>query len=314
MTRYAIGIGSNIGDRLAHLTDAANRLGAAEGLVSALYETEPVGGPDQDPFLNAVVVVDSDLPPHEMLVELQAIEQSHDRERTVRWGPRTLDLDIIASDGLPVDTPGLTVPHPRASQRAFVLRPLVDVWPDADVGGSTAREALNRLDTHEVDFLARKWVPSVPPWPGRALVGGQFAIFIATALALAVDGRLPEGEVTAFNVVGALVAMVGLFLAFVSSRRLGAAMTANPIPKPGASLVVTGPFRYVRHPIYGGVILVLLGTALFLDSLWGLAVAATLIPYLWAKSSYEERQLRMRYAGYRAYMAVVHRRLIPFVI
>jgi protein-S-isoprenylcysteine O-methyltransferase Ste14 len=91
-------------------------------------------------------------------------------------------------------------------------------------------------------------------------------------------------------------------------------MTANPIPKPGASLVMTGPFRFVRHPIYGGVILVLMGTALFLDSLWGLAAAATLIPYFWVKSSFEEGQLRMRHAGYRTYMRVVHRRLIPFVI
>jgi protein-S-isoprenylcysteine O-methyltransferase Ste14 len=146
------------------------------------------------------------------------------------------------------------------------------------------------------------------------LVAGQFVLFIAVALAIAYDGTLPEGEVTILRVLGAALALAGMILAFISSRRLGPALTASPMPKREGSLIIAGPYRYVRHPIYGGVVLILVGTALFLDSLSGSVIAALLIPYFWMKSSYEERQLRMRFAGYKAYRDVVHRRLIPFVV
>lgn len=315
MSRYAVGLGSNEGDRLGHLTGACGEIPGHNKRISSLYETEPVGGPDQDPFLNAVVVVDSELSPLEMLDHLQAIEQAHGRKRTVRWGPRTLDLDLLAGDRGTMSDERLTLPHPRAADREFVLRPLVEVWPDAPVGPDlTATTALAALDDQGVDRLARDWLPPVSGWKARALVGGQFVLFIATALAIATDGSLPEGEVTVLGVTGAILAMLGLIMAFVASRRLGPAMTASPVPKEGASMVVAGPYRYARHPIYGGVTLVLVGTALFLDSLWGVAVAALLIPYFWMKSSYEENQLRMKFPGYSAYRKVVHRRLIPFLV
>lgn len=317
MTRYAVGLGSNQGDRLDHLVLAVEdiRTIGTVTAVSGLYETEPVGGPEQDPFLNAVVVVETDLPPRGMLERLQDTELEHGRERKVRWGPRTLDLDIIASDGESHKDDRLEIPHPRAAERAFVLRPLTDVWPQAPVGDRvSAIEALSGADTAGVDLLSIDWLPPVARWPGRVLVTAQFLLFIVAALALAGDGRLPEGEVTVLGVTGAIIAIAGMIMAFVSSRRLGPAMTAHPTPKKDARLVLTGPYRYVRHPIYGGVTLVLAGTAMFLDSLWGGLVTLALGVFFWFKAGYEERQLRMRFAGYRAYCGVVHRRLIPFLV
>lgn len=317
MTRFAVGIGSNEGERLGHLIgaveDIEKRVGAVD--VSGLYETEPVGGPDQDPFLNAVVAFQTDRSPPELLDYLQSVEADHGRKRTVKWGPRTLDLDIVTSDAPFVSDATLSIPHPRARDREFVLRPLADVWPDAPVGEDLPAEvALNRVGDQGVDRLAREWYPASPRWIAPSLLAGQFVLFIAAASALAFGGTLPEGEVTILRVLGAALAMAGMILAFVSSRRLGPAMTASPIPRENSVLVMTGPYRYVRHPIYGGVSLVLIGTALFLDSLGGLAVSALLLPFFWMKSSFEERQLRIRHPGYRTYRQVVHRRLLPFLI
>ena len=317
MTRYAIGLGSNVGDRLDHITNAVGEIAdlVDSWTVSSLYETEPVGGPEQDPYLNAVMVVDTPQPPLRLLEQLQAIEVAHGRERKVRWGPRTLDLDLVATDGPPHRDERLSVPHPRARERAFVLIPLAEVWPTALVGEAvTAANALSIADRAGVDRLSRAWVPPVSRAVPRLLVGGQFVIFIVSAAALAIDGRLPEGEVTALGVVGALLAMTGLILAFVSSRRLGPSVTPSPVPREGARMVMSGPYRYARHPIYGGVFLVLLGTAFFLDSAYGVAAAVVAFSFFWAKSIYEEQQLRMRFGGYRRYREVVHRRLIPFVI
>ena len=318
MNRYAVGLGSNQGDRLQHLTSAVAELRATGQVtaVSSLYETEPVGGPDQDPFLNAVAIVDSDLEPIAMLDRLQAIEQAHGRTREVRWGPRTLDLDLVSSDTGPISNNArLILPHPTAAERGFVLRPLCDVWPDAPVAPQMmAAEALDAVGDDGVDFLSGKWEPEPDPWPGRLLVFAQFVLLIVAAVALASDGRLPDGVVTIQGVAGAVLALGGMIVAFVASRRLGPAMTASPAPKEGARLVIAGPYRYVRHPIYGGLTLVILGTALFLDSVWGAVAAAVLGVFFWFKSSYEERRLRMEFAGYRAYRAVVHRRLIPFIL
>jgi 2-amino-4-hydroxy-6-hydroxymethyldihydropteridine diphosphokinase len=317
VTRYAISLGSNLGDRLGHLTSAVGEIGEIVEWhsMSSLYETEPVGGPDQGPFLNAVAMVGTSLGPIELLDRLQEIELRHGRERAVRWGPRTLDLDIVATDGALHRDERLAIPHPRAAERAFVLRPLAELWPDAMVAdGKTAADALVSLGDEGVDKLASKWVPPVASQVPALLVLGQFALLLVAGLAFVVDGRLPEGGVKPATVLGAIAATVGLVLMIVASRSLGSAMTPNPVPRAGTDLVITGPYRLARHPVYGGLILVFLGVALFLESWWGLAVAALLIPYLWMKSSYEERHLRMRFAGYQAYRAAVRRRLIPFVI
>jgi 2-amino-4-hydroxy-6-hydroxymethyldihydropteridine diphosphokinase len=163
VTRAHVGLGSNLGDRMAVLDAAVRALDADERThvmaVSRVYETAPVGGPPQPRYLNAVVVLETDHSPRDLLGVLQLIEAALGRERAERWGPRTADLDLLLYDGPPVDEPGLSVPHPRARERAFVLIPLVDADPYAAFpGGDTALEALARLgpqdDVVEVGELA----------------------------------------------------------------------------------------------------------------------------------------------------------------
>lgn len=283
--------------------------------VSRLYETAPVGGPEQEPYLNAVVKLDSGLDPHELLVELQRIEEEAGRVRKERWGARTLDLDMVAMADGSVKTPDLVVPHPRAAEREFVLRPLVDVWPTAPVGpDQEAWRALEHLEPQGVDEVARVWAVDRPARLGPVLVGVQFLWILGIAVAMANDGSLPDGSADGTRILGAVIAAVGAGLAFVSSRRLGPSLTALPEPKTDGSLTETGPYAYARHPIYGGISLFILGTSLILDSVSGALLSVGLLAFLYAKSVYEERQLRIRYPGYRAYRLRVTRRLIPFVI
>lgn len=129
----ALALGSNLGDRLAHLQAAVDLL--APRAVSAVYETEPVGGPEQGAYLNAVVLVAA-ASPLQLLRQAQAVEKSRDRVREERWGPRTLDVDVIDAGGIQWDTPELTLPHPRAAERSFVLAPWLDVSPEAVVPGA----------------------------------------------------------------------------------------------------------------------------------------------------------------------------------
>ena len=133
MARAAIGLGSNLDDRLAHLRRAVVALSAIGTLVgsSSVYETAPVGGPAQGPFLNAVAIIDTARSPETLLAEIRAVERVEGRERRLRWGPRTLDLDLLLYDRDVVDLPGLSIPHPRMLERRFVLVPLLEAWPDA---------------------------------------------------------------------------------------------------------------------------------------------------------------------------------------
>ncbi len=128
--RVVLGVGSNLGDRAAHLQAAVDGWGEAVAAMSDVYETAPVGGPDQGPFLNLVVVLETALPAMDVLARAQALEAAADRVRDERWGPRTLDVDILWIDGERHDEPDLTVPHPRMHERAFVTVPLRDVAPD----------------------------------------------------------------------------------------------------------------------------------------------------------------------------------------
>ena len=317
MTRYAIGLGSNLGDRLENLRAALaglRSLGTVAS-VSAVYGTEPVGGPAQGPYLNAVVVLDTDLDPPDLLESLASIETSAGRAREERWGPRSLDLDILASDAGEVSTRTLEVPHPRVGEREFALRPLAEVWPAAPVGsGVTAAEALARVGPQGVARLASSWERREAPVLGKALVGVQFVWFLAIALAMAWDGSLPEGEVGPTRVAGLALVVMGGGLAFVSSRRLGPGLSPTPEPKDDAELVETGPYALARHPIYGGVGLFMLGTAMILDSLMGSVLAIGLLGFFYFKSEYEERRLLLRYPQYHAYRQRVPRRLIPFLI
>lgn len=128
--RAFVALGSNLGDRLGHLQAAVAGLPGVVA-VSGVYETEPVGGPgDQPPYLNAVVELDTPIGPRRLLEVGQALEAAAGRVRTERWGPRTLDVDVIVVGDLVVDEPDLTVPHPRMPERAFVLIPLHDLAPE----------------------------------------------------------------------------------------------------------------------------------------------------------------------------------------
>jgi 2-amino-4-hydroxy-6-hydroxymethyldihydropteridine diphosphokinase len=128
-----LGLGSNLGDRLATL-DAGVRALAEAGFHtrarSSSYETEPVGGPEQGWYLNAVVRGETGLAPRELLEACLGVEKRHGRERRVRWEARTLDVDLLLYGDLVVDEPGLHVPHPRLHERRFVLEPLVELAPD----------------------------------------------------------------------------------------------------------------------------------------------------------------------------------------
>ncbi|OLT26068.1 2-amino-4-hydroxy-6-hydroxymethyldihydropteridine diphosphokinase [Nocardiopsis sp. CNR-923] len=140
MTRAVLALGSNMGDRMATLQGAVDHLLTGEGApspvaVSPVYETAPVGGPEQGAYLNAVLVVEAGGEPIDLLRRGQAAERAFDRVREVRWGPRTLDVDIVAFGDVRDDDPELILPHPRAHLRAFVLRPWLDADPEADLPG-----------------------------------------------------------------------------------------------------------------------------------------------------------------------------------
>jgi 2-amino-4-hydroxy-6-hydroxymethyldihydropteridine diphosphokinase len=129
MARAAIGIGSNAGDSVAAVQRAFERLGELGTVVarSALYRTAPWGVEDQAPFVNAAALLETSLEPHALLAALKRIEDEEGRVTTFRWGPRALDLDILAYDGARLDDPELTVPHPRLHERAFALVPLAEI-------------------------------------------------------------------------------------------------------------------------------------------------------------------------------------------
>ena len=162
-----IALGSNLGDRRAHLQAAVDSLAATAGIsvtaVSPVYQTAPAGGPDQPDYFNAVLLADTALPPAGVLAAAHAAESARQRTRTVRWGPRTLDVDIISYDALVSADPVLTLPHPRAHQRAFVLVPWHDVDPAADLPGHGP----------VADLIAGLTRPAGPGGPGGVAVGSE---------------------------------------------------------------------------------------------------------------------------------------------
>jgi 2-amino-4-hydroxy-6-hydroxymethyldihydropteridine diphosphokinase len=139
MATAFVGIGSNLGDREGHLGAALDLLSAEAGIevvgVSSLRETEPVGPVEQGPFLNGAVQVSTELSPVELLARLLDIEQRLGRVRRERFGPRTIDLDLLVYGDEIVDGPGLTLPHPRLHERRFALQPLAELAPDLVVPG-----------------------------------------------------------------------------------------------------------------------------------------------------------------------------------
>lgn len=153
-----LGLGANLGDRLATLQRAVDLL-AAEGVrtvaSSRVWETAPVGGPPGQPgFLNAVVRAETELDSHGLLRAANRVEAALGREREVRWGPRTIDVDILLIGDLTLDDDDLTIPHPRMTVRAFALLPLLDLDPDPILPGG-----VRVLDLPSPDGAARPFAP-----------------------------------------------------------------------------------------------------------------------------------------------------------
>ena len=137
--RVVLALGSNLGDRLENLQGAVDALFDAPGFrflaASPVYETAPVGGPEQPDYLNAVITVQTALPASVILDRSHGVEEAFARVRDQAWGPRTLDVDLIVCGDETSDDPRLTLPHPRAHERAFVLVPWLDIEPDAEIPG-----------------------------------------------------------------------------------------------------------------------------------------------------------------------------------
>ncbi len=150
MPEAFLGLGSNLGDREAMLRAAVRELAASDGVTvtacSAIYETPPWGPVPQGPYLNACVALDCTLSARGLLDLALAIERRHGRERAIRWGPRTLDIDLLGYGSEAIDEPGLVVPHPRMAERAFVLVPLAAIAPGLLIGGRPIHKWLGILD------------------------------------------------------------------------------------------------------------------------------------------------------------------------
>ena len=160
-----LGLGSNVGDRLANLRQAAALLASTPGIsvekTGGLYETEPVGVKDQPWFLNTVLRVSTDLSPHQLLAAAKQVEAAVGRTPTFRWGPREIDVDVLLYDDAQLTDATLTVPHPRMAERLFVLLPLRDLYPTwTDPTGAPIDTLIDRL----------RPTTQVRPYPGTILL------------------------------------------------------------------------------------------------------------------------------------------------
>lgn len=159
MADVLIGLGGNVGDvRSTFRLAISNICGMTQGALlarSSDYLTPPWGEIEQPPFINACVSIDTELDPHALLFTLHRIEKKFGRDRTkeLRWGPRPLDLDLLAYDDETRDQHGLTLPHPRLFERAFVLVPLAEIAPERSISGRTPTEALAHLSVQGIEKL-----------------------------------------------------------------------------------------------------------------------------------------------------------------
>lgn len=155
--RAYLGIGGNIGDRKANIEGAIEILRSSDSIevtkVSSLYETEPVGYEDQDWFMNVVVEIETTLSPYELLEYCQNIENELKRVRLIRWGPRTIDVDVLLYEGYESDAEDLTVPHPRMTERAFVMVPLYEINNDLQIAGKHISELMESLEGEKINKL-----------------------------------------------------------------------------------------------------------------------------------------------------------------
>lgn len=159
MASVLIALGGNVGEvRTTFVRAIANICGMAQAALvarSSDYLTPPWGDEQQEPFVNACIEIETGLDPHALLFVLHKIEKKFGRDRANerRWGPRTLDLDIIAYDDVRLGKPELTLPHPRLFERAFVLVPLAEIAPDRPIAGQTPREALSKIPASGIERM-----------------------------------------------------------------------------------------------------------------------------------------------------------------
>jgi len=173
--------------------------------VSRLYETAPVGPVEQGPYLNAAVVVDTELTARMFLEACQDIEKAQGRERKVRWGPRTLDIDLLLFGGEVHDEPGLTVPHPRLAVRRFVLQPLVDAWPEVSMpDGTSVAGLLQGVADQQVTLVdaGRWWQPGAAAMPGPEAVLETAPLVVSAEQAAAIAHEF-------FGITGTAVPLEG---------------------------------------------------------------------------------------------------------
>jgi 2-amino-4-hydroxy-6-hydroxymethyldihydropteridine diphosphokinase len=316
--RAAIALGSNLGDRHGYLrgaVDALSRLGTVIA-VSPLYETAPVGGPDQGPYLNAVVVVETAMEPRQLLSELHGLERAAGRTRDLRWGPRTLDLDLILYGSRSVDEHGLEVPHPRFRDRRFVLEPLLAAWPDAaEPDGTALAPLLATVADQDLTKVADpSWASEPPRGRGAGWVAGQIAMLAVHVAALGLAPGSLGGSVPGMRAVGAALTLGSVALFLASGSGLGRMLTPYPQPIDDGTLVTRGIYGMVRHPMYGSVLLLAFASATWARSLPAVGTAAALAVFFTAKSSHEESRLAAVYPEYPDYRARVKRRFIPWVV
>ncbi|SRR6266545_7593895 len=163
MADALLALGGNVGDVRATLDRAVAMLCDGRDVRlfarSSHYRTPPWGVTDQPPFVNLCIAVETSLTPHALLARAQAVERSLGRDRAGerRWGPRPVDIDLLAYDDVVLKTPDLTLPHPRLFERAFVLVPLAEIVPDRVIAGVRVRDALAGVDTAGIEKLPPRW-------------------------------------------------------------------------------------------------------------------------------------------------------------
>ena len=325
MVLSVVALGSNLGDRLATLNGAVTRLSQMGTVyaVSGLYETAPIGGPDQDPYYNAVVVLDTRLSAHDLLGGLHEIEADFDRTREVRWGPRTLDLDLILHGETVVADELITLPHPRYRERRFVLEPLVEAWPDVhDPDGTPVASLLESVLDQQLERVdGAGWAggqvlgdargAAAPGRGGRWVVGQSVALVAFLATVLLTVNQFSSSVVV---IGGVAIAGGGAVQMVAAISGLGSRTTPFPEPLSGGGVVSSGIYGLVRHPMYGALMLAALGLAAMLSSWVGLVGWPLLVAFFVRKARHEEIRMVMAYPEYVEYRRVVGQRFVPWLI
>jgi 2-amino-4-hydroxy-6-hydroxymethyldihydropteridine diphosphokinase len=160
--KAVVALGSNLGDRFDYLQKAVNEINSLTDIeiseISSVYETLPVGGPEQGNYLNAVVTLNTKFEAKELLLKLLLIELNLGRQREIAWGPRTIDLDLIWFEDQTINLENLALPHPRAHERCFVIKPWLEIEPKARIGNTEIQEFLKDLDCSGVNLSPTRLV------------------------------------------------------------------------------------------------------------------------------------------------------------